>query len=119
MRKIESAREVYDVIGYVLEDEPKKRVVSIYLKEDGTLLGWNDQTENNAMLSLASVVGAKKVILVTNHPNGNSLPEQEDIEHTIEIRELLGTLNIGLIDHIIIGYKEFYSYAEEKITFVK
>ena len=59
MRKIESAREAYDVIGYVLEDESKKRVISIYLKEDGTMLGWNDQTENNAMLSLASIVGAK------------------------------------------------------------
>lgn len=119
MRKIESAREAYDVIGYVLEDEPKKRVISIYLKEDGTMLGWNDQTENNAMLSLASVVEAKNVLLVTNHTNGNSLPDKEDIEQTIEIRELLRAANIGLIDHIIVGYKEFYSYAEEKITFVK
>lgn len=120
MKKISSAASAYEYVQYLnLGEAQESRVILIYLKEDGTMIGWNDQTENDAMISIGVLVKAKKAILVTNHPSGSSLPSRYDIEQTKKVRELLGAAQIGLVDHIIVGYKEFYSYAEEEIVFVK
>ena len=120
MRKILSAKDAYEYVeSMYLGEEKEKRVILIYMKGDGTMIGWNDQTENNAMICIGVLIKAERAILVTNHPSGSSLPEQEDIEQTRNVKELLGAAKIGLADHIIVGYKEFYSYAEEQVKFVR
>jgi len=58
---------------------------------------------------------AKAVILVHNHPSGNPQPSSEDIKITkrlIKVGELLG---VQIIDHIIIGDKNYISLKEKKI----
>lgn len=120
MRKVKSAIDAWKYVQPLdLENEKRERLICLYLQSDGTVLGWNDQTENNVMISLCSLLSVEQVLLVTNHPDGNSLPTKEDIEKTKSIKELLDAVKIGIRDHIIVGCKEFYSYADEKITFIR
>lgn len=58
---------------------------------------------------------ADGVILVHNHPSGNSKPSSADINQTKDVRNGLKCLDIKLLDHIIIADDEFYSFAGEQV----
>jgi DNA repair protein RadC len=43
------------------------------------------------------------IILVHNHPSGDTKPSKQDIDFSIRIGELSSIFNIKLLDHIIVG----------------
>lgn len=55
------------------------------------------------------------VIIAHNHPAGSLEPSQEDQDITRAIREALKTVDIALLDHIVIGGNEFFSFKEHQI----
>lgn len=55
---------------------------------------------------------AASVILAHNHPGGLALPSHDDMQTTRRIRETLGSLSIGLRDHIIIAGDDFVSMSD-------
>jgi DNA repair protein RadC len=59
---------------------------------------------------------AAKVILAHNHPSGNPAPSQADKEITLLIKQALSLVDIDVIDHIIIGDPENFSFAEAGIA---
>lgn len=50
------------------------------------------------------------VIVAHNHPSGTLQPSQDDLEITKVIKEALKTVDITLLDHIIIGNNDYYSF---------
>lgn len=58
---------------------------------------------------------SKSVILVHNHPSGNPRPGQADLQMTARLKEGLATVDISLIDHIIVCDDRYYSFSEEKV----
>lgn len=52
------------------------------------------------------------VVLLHNHPSGNPLPSDEDIKVTNTLYNAGLLLNIEVIDHIIIGDKQYFSLRE-------
>ena len=52
-------------------------------------------------------------ILLHNHPSGDPMPSQADLSGTGRIRQAGQLLEIGLLDHIIIGDGTFFSMKEE------
>ena len=56
---------------------------------------------------------ATSYILVHNHPSGSLNPSREDDELTKRINEASDIVGIKLIDHIIIGNGNYYSYKEQ------
>ena len=50
-----------------------------------------------------------RVIIVHNHPSGDTSPSMNDIKFTEEIKRILSMLGIELIDHVIIGDGEYRS----------
>ena len=61
------------------------------------------------ILSEAVKINAPKLILVHNHPSGDPTPSQKDYEITKKLENAAKILGIELIDHIIIGNKEYTS----------
>jgi len=57
-------------------------------------------------------VGAVNIILLHNHPSGDSTPSNEDIEITNRIIEAGRIIGIQLIDHIVIGDGNYISLKE-------
>ena len=55
------------------------------------------------------------VILAHNHPSGELQPSQDDRGVTIAIKEALKTVDIALLDHIIIGSNDYYSFRNNGI----
>lgn len=54
------------------------------------------------------------VILVHNHPSGDPAPSRADILQTEQVKKALATVEITLLDHIIVAGDRFYSFAEER-----
>lgn len=61
----------------------------------------------------AYLLSASSIICIHNHPSGNSTPSKNDIELTKRIKEISNLHGIALIDHIIIGYNNYYSFYED------
>lgn len=58
---------------------------------------------------------ATGVIIAHNHPSGSTSPSKEDIEATKAIKEALKTVEIRLLDHILVAEKGHYSFKEENL----
>lgn len=58
---------------------------------------------------------SRHVIMVHNHPSGSPEPSEADIRQTDILRKALSAVEIDLLDHIIIGDRRFYSFAQERI----
>ena len=55
------------------------------------------------------------VVLLHNHPSGVPEPSEEDILVTKKIKESGKLLDIPLVDHIIIGDNQYFSFCEHGI----
>ncbi|MEX0617730.1 MAG: DNA repair protein RadC [Pseudohongiellaceae bacterium] len=55
---------------------------------------------------------AAAVIFAHNHPSGVAEPSQADIAITRRLRDALGTIEVRVLDHIVIGEAEVVSFAE-------
>lgn len=58
---------------------------------------------------------ASAVILVHNHPSGDPTPSQDDKTITKELKEAGDTLDIRILDHLILAGDSVISMVEEKI----
>lgn len=67
------------------------------------------------IVRLAVRYNAVYAILAHNHPSGECLPSKQDLDTTRWIFEALGTVEVRLIDHIIIGGNDYVSLANSKI----
>lgn len=66
-----------------------------------------------SVLREALLQRATQIAVVHNHPSGNSRPSKEDQALTQRIRNAAQTMNIALIDHVIICDGKYYSFADE------
>lgn len=55
---------------------------------------------------------AAKVILVHNHPSGQASPSLADKEVTETIKQALALVDIQVIDHIVVGNPDIFSFAD-------
>lgn len=59
--------------------------------------------------------GAASIIVIHNHPSGNPLPSQNDIDVTKRLKEAGQLLGIPVLDHLIIGDGVFVSLKEKML----
>lgn len=55
---------------------------------------------------------AAKIILAHNHPSGITFPSMADRETTRQIQQALALIDIEVIDHIIVGHQDCFSFAD-------
>ncbi|MFQ5444449.1 MAG: RadC family protein, partial [Nitrospinales bacterium] len=56
---------------------------------------------------------AASIVMIHNHPSGDPSPSQADIEITHRLTKTGEIVGIKLLDHIIIGGDDFYSFADQ------
>jgi len=92
---------------WVLSVDTKQRYIAKDLVSVGTVkeaLACPREIYRHALLRNA--VG---IVLVHNHPSGDSFPSAEDILLTEDIAQAGKTLGIPLIDHVVVGGSEYTS----------
>ena len=61
----------------------------------------------------AILTNATSVILIHNHPSGNTRPSIDDDRLTQSLSQAAKALNIRMLDHVIFSDVSHYSYADE------
>ncbi len=63
------------------------------------------------VLDVVLRTGASGVVMAHNHPSGLALPSKEDLNATIQIKQLLSNINVRLLDHVIVCDDDYVSLA--------
>ena len=61
----------------------------------------------------ALVANARYIVIAHNHPSGSVNPSIQDIEITKQLKKAGDILDIKLLDHVIVGEKDYYSFFEQ------
>lgn len=64
------------------------------------------------VLKAALLADATCLIFVHNHPSGNVNPSQDDRQLTKRLQEACRTMNLRLLDHVIVTDGAYYSFAD-------
>ena len=96
----------------------------VFLNRGNYTISWTKLSEGSTagtvvdtkmIAKMALDVLAHNVILCHNHPSGNTKPSEADISITKKIKEALKSLEIDVIDHIIITDESYFSFSDEGI----
>ena len=120
-KKISSSKDVFEVFQPNLADSPfeefwillvnrANKIIGKYQISQGGVSGTIADPKRIFHLALENL--ASGIILCHNHPSGNIQPSQPDIKLTKKIKEGSLLLEINLLDHIIIGDENYYSFAD-------
>jgi len=87
---------------------PRNKIIGISTISIGTLNA--SLVHPREVFKDAITHSAASVVLAHNHPSGDPEPSEDDIEITKKLVESGKILGIEVIDHIIIGKNDYYSF---------
>jgi len=125
--KIKSAQDVYDVMRYYFKDQKQECFYCLYLNNKNEILERRLMfmgTVNKSIVhprevfKYAYLSSASGIICLHNHPSGDVLPSREDIDLTKALIKIGKVQAIPILDHIIVGYDDYYSMLENLDLFI-
>lgn len=121
LEQIRTASDVYRLMHPKMQDLPHEEFWVLLLNNQSRVLksvrmssGGITQTAVDVRMILreALLAGATAIVACHNHPGGSLTPSNDDNNLTRRIGNACETLNIRLIDHVIVTDGNYYSYAE-------
>lgn len=109
-----------EVIWPFFSNSSEERFMAFYLDSCNRLitsLTLSKGNVNSVSVDIRKLVSeclnrnCSSVIIAHNHPDGNCNPSQADIDLTERINSTLLSMDIRLLDHIIVSGKDFLSFA--------
>ena len=90
--------------------DTKNRVNGIHMVSIGSL---NAAIVHPREVFKAAILANSAAIAIGhNHPSGESTPSREDCEITKRLTEAGDILGIRVLDHVVIGQNDYYSFAD-------
>ena len=105
----------------LLEDEPSEVFAIVCLNTKLRVIAYHEVSRGTLDSSLAHprevfraaiLANAAGIILVHNHPSGDPSPSAEDRALTHRLRAVGTVLGIEVLDHLVIGDGQYYSFKE-------
>lgn len=121
IKKIISPRNIYDLLKLELEDAKVEIMKVVSLNNKNIIKSINTISIGGVtkvgagmkeILSEPIKQMAAAIVIVHNHPSGDSTPSKADINLTMKINDYANIFDIKLIDHIIIGKNSYTSIKE-------
>jgi len=120
--KIESSKDIVDILMPRMRDLKKEvfkivllnsqnRIIDISDTEEGTVNKANPIIREIFQKALQNF--ATSLICIHNHPSGKTEPSIEDREFTEELFKAGKIMQVNVLDHVIIGDNNYYSFADE------
>ncbi len=114
---------IINYFNYLFSDKKQEEFYVIYLDNKKKYLDKLKLFIGSINLSIvhprevfknAYLLSASFIICIHNHPSGDATPSKEDIIITKKLNEIGNIHGIPLIDHIIIGKNNYYSFYQDK-----
>ncbi|NRA93853.1 MAG: DNA repair protein RadC [Psychroserpens sp.] len=121
-QKIDSSTSVYEIMQPIIGDLPHEEFWILYLNNSNKVLhkaqlskGGITGTLVDIRLVLKTAIshGAVSIILAHNHPSGTLKPSNADKSITQKLRYAAQSLDIKVLDHLIITESSYFSFADE------
>jgi len=121
-KKIKTSKDAFEYMQPVLDNKPfeefwvimlsrSNKIISRQIISSGSLSGSLADPKKIFKLALEKLAAA--LILAHNHPSGNLTPSESDKKITTKIVSAGSILDINVLDHVIIGDGEYFSFADE------
>lgn len=119
---ITSSNDIFKLMSPVLTDLEVEEAWVLFLNHGSKLIRKQrisigglsaTQVDVRVILKEALLCNAVAFCLIHNHPSGNINPSASDDRLTRMVFEAGNTLNIKLLDHVIVGNDKYFSYADE------
>ncbi|HIJ81313.1 MAG TPA: DNA repair protein RadC [Desulfuromonadales bacterium] len=112
--------QVFDTFSFLMKEtkemfvtlhlDGKNRIICMDLVSIGSLN--QSIVHPREVFKTACLSNAAAIILVHQHPTGDSTPSSEDIAITKRLKEAGEIMGIKVLDHIIVGDGEYMSFVE-------
>ena len=121
VKTIEKSKDIYNIFYDELKDKKKEHLYILMLDSRNSIINHkliSVGTVNQSLIHPREIFleavkeSAYAIILVHNHPFGDSKPSQEDKLITEKIKNAGELMDVKLIDHVIISKEGYYSFNE-------
>jgi DNA repair protein RadC len=118
---IRNGKDIYTYFKYIIRDNTQERFYSIYLDTKKNIIGTKllfigtvnvSTIHPREIFKHAYLLSASYIICIHNHPSGDITPSDLDKEITDELVSIGNIQKIPILDHIIIGNNNYYSFYE-------
>ncbi|MBS1682062.1 MAG: DNA repair protein RadC [Bacteroidetes bacterium] len=120
--KLDSSISAFNIIKGDLQDLPHEEFWVLLLNRAHRLIKKKRVSEGGVsgtvadpkiIFKLALEELASGIIVAHNHPSGNLKPSANDISLTKKLKEAGKVLEIDVLDHLIIGHQQYFSFTDE------
>lgn len=121
-QRIAGAQDIINIVMPQIRDRKTEVFKVLYLDSNNRIIDIVDAatgTVDHAMPIIREIIHgalqkfAKSIVCAHNHPSGQVLPSTGDKKFTKELCDAGRILEIKILDHIIIGDNEFFSFADQ------
>ncbi|MBN2867122.1 MAG: DNA repair protein RadC [Flavobacteriaceae bacterium] len=122
--KITSSKSVFELMQPMIGELPHEEFWIIYLNNSNKVIDklqlskggiTGTLVETRLVLKQALQVGAVAIIMAHNHPSGTLKPSQADKDITQKLKVAAQSLDIRVLDHLIITERAYFSFADEAL----
>ncbi|WP_452602155.1 RadC family protein [Pontimicrobium sp. MEBiC06410] len=123
-KKITSSRSVFELMQPIIGELPHEEFWIIYVNNSNKVIQKNQLSKGGITgtlvdvrlaLKIALEVGAIGIVLAHNHPSGTLSPSKADIALTKKLKLASESLDIKVLDHLIITEKSYFSFADSNL----
>ena len=123
-KKITSSSSVFELMQPVIGELQHEEFWIIYVNNSNKVIQKNQLSKGGITGTLVDVrlvlknaleVGATGLILAHNHPSGTLKPSEADKQITQKLKGAAQSLDIKVLDHLIITEKAYFSFADENL----
>ena len=121
-RYVKSSTDIYNIMYPRVCDLAHEESYAIYLRTDSSMEGQpfliskggiaGTQVDIRLVVREALIRQTPTLVFIHNHPSGNTKPSREDDNLTDRLQQACKTMNIRLLDHLIVTDGDYYSYRE-------
>ena len=119
--KLNNSSIIYEYFKDKFINEKQENFYAIYLDSKSNLIAYKllfKGTLNSScvhpreIFKYAHLESAYSIIVMHNHPSGDSTPSKEDEKTTKPLKEIGKLMSIPIVDHIIFGKDNYFSFYE-------
>lgn len=123
-KKISSSVSVFELMQPIIGELPHEEFWIVYVNNSNKVIqkqllskGGITGTLVDVRLVLKNALefGATGLILAHNHPSGTLKPSEADQQLTKKLKNAAESLDIKVLDHLIITEKAYFSFADENL----
>lgn len=123
-KKISSSNCVFEMMQPIIGELAHEEFWIVFLNNANKVIKTSQLSRGGITGTLVDVrlvfkdalqMGAVGIILIHNHPSGVMKPSQSDIDLTKKLKRAGESLDIKVLDHLIITEKAYFSFADENM----